>query len=148
MASIAQRRDGEDLTLREQRARCSAQIHAALAVLQARLGPAFRRVNNRLEDGVAGRVVQVISGRRQSIGGTYRFKLNVDSLDRLLAAREAHVALVPDLEDTFIYAPLGEVMTFATANRRAVGLRFDPQGRALDLADRALSLAPALQEGR
>ena len=140
LKAIAQRRGGEDLTLREQRARCSAQVHAALAILQARLGPGFKRVNNRLEDKVAGRVVQVISGRKQSIGGTYRFKLNRDSLDRLLAAAEAEVALVPDRGTMFVHAPLREALAFATPNQLALALRVDPQGRLLDLTDYSLPL--------
>jgi hypothetical protein len=140
LVSIARHRAGDDLPLQAQRARCSSQVGKAIAVLTARSGPGTRRVNNRLEDPTTGRITQVISGRRHSIGGTFRFRLNRESLDRLLAARDAYVALVPDQGGEFVHAPVADVLAFATPDRQALGLRFDPLGTPLDLAGHAVSL--------
>ena len=140
LQEIAKRRVGDDFTLKEYRARCSAQVHAAINTLHGRLGPGFKRVNNRLEDFPRNCITQVISGRRQTISGAYRFKLNRESLDRLMDAKDANVALVPDQGTMFIHVPIRKAMAFATPNQRALALRFDPHGVPLDLAEYALSL--------
>lgn len=131
-------------TPQEKRRRALARAEAVADAVAARWGSRFERSNSRYTDAATGRILHVASGRRPDLTGVFKFNLNSRTLESLRAIWDVWVALVPADLDTFILAPLERVAwRGAETNCAYITLRFDGQGRPLEMAEWAVPFGTA-----